>query len=443
MNLNPPNLRRLADVVDMLVDAKVGIVQHLEMVPCAPGEPDFFEFAARACNTEAFTRERNFGNTGGASASRDLAMAKAIGEAVERYCGAFFDVEELPLTSASAAPFRCVPPRDFALYSQAQYGEAGFPWVPFEETTPIRWVPAMDPLTGQTWHVPAAMVYVPYIFYEGSGDAPIVQPISTGLACHMSLAEAAVSGLCEVIERDAFTLTWQAGLALPQVRAETLSDANFDLVQRFVRAGNSVTILNATTDLGVPTFLSVLRGDTPARAALVVAGATDPDPERALCKSLDELEHTRRFSQQIKSNLPRLEREPDYGNIIDQVGHLNFWCDHENIGFANFLFASKKRIAFDEIQGIATGDSRRDLAQVAERARSLDHRALLVDLTTPDVASLGFSVVRALIPGLHPLFMGFRIRAAGGRRLWEVPQRLGYPGIARATGDNPYPHAYP
>jgi ribosomal protein S12 methylthiotransferase accessory factor len=68
---------------------------------------------------------------------------------------------------------------------------------------------------------------------------------------------------------------------------------------------------------------------------------------------------------------------------------------------------------------------------------------LLADVTTPDVRDLGLSVVRAVVPGSHPLFMGHALRARGGRRLWEVPQRLGHRGISPATGDNPAPHPYP
>jgi ribosomal protein S12 methylthiotransferase accessory factor len=52
-------------------------------------------------------------------------------------------------------------------------------------------------------------------------------------------------------------------------------------------------------------------------------------------------------------------------------------------------------------------------------------------------------VVRAIIPGFHPLFMGHKLRALGGSRLWQVPQSLGYQGINRDTGDNPAPHPYP
>jgi len=64
-------------------------------------------------------------------------------------------------------------------------------------------------------------------------------------------------------------------------------------------------------------------------------------------------------------------------------------------------------------------------------------------LTTEDIGSLGLEVVRAVVPGYHPLVVGHRIRALGGRRLWEVPQRLGFRGITKESGDYPFPHPYP
>ena len=435
--------RRLRDIVPSLVDERVGIVQQVFEVPREAGAPDFFHFASRACNTRAFTRQENFSTAGGASTDRETALAKAVGEAVERYCAAIYEVEELPLASAADAPFPCVPPEAFALYGAEQLARPGFPWAPFEPDTPVRWTPARDPLTGETRWVPAAMVYIPYLFYQGTGDAPVVQPISTGLACHVSPAAAAVSGLCEVVERDAFTIMWQARLGMPQIRVETLSDRNYDLVARFERTGATITLLWLTLDAGIPTVLAVLRSPSPVAPALAFAAATALDPEEAVRKSLEELAHTRRYSQQITTSLPRLVPEPGHANVVDQMGHLNFWCDHANAPLADFVFASSQRLEFDELPRPATGSPAGDLEVLCRRLEGVGHRVLIADVTTPDVRDLGLAVVRAVVPGFHPLFMGFGIRALGGRRLWEVPQKLGHRGITRAEGDNPYPHPYP
>jgi ribosomal protein S12 methylthiotransferase accessory factor len=109
--------RRLFDALEYILDERVGIVQFVLETSRQPGSPDFFHFFAQACNTRSFTEQTNFGKTGGASAERGAAMAKAIGEAIERYCGAIYDVTELPLYSYAGAPFRCVHPSEFALMS--------------------------------------------------------------------------------------------------------------------------------------------------------------------------------------------------------------------------------------------------------------------------------------------------------------------------------------
>jgi ribosomal protein S12 methylthiotransferase accessory factor len=100
-------------------------------------------------------------------------------------------------------------------------------------------------------------------------------------------------------------------------------------------------------------------------------------------------------------------------------------------------------VPFDSLPSPGTGNPAADLDLVVERIAATGHRPLAVDITPVDVAQAGLTVVRALVPGYHPLIMGYPIRAKGGRRLWSVPQALGYPGIDPATGDNPLPHPFP
>jgi ribosomal protein S12 methylthiotransferase accessory factor len=434
---------RLAQMVDYLVDDRVGIIRQVNEVPREAGTPDFFHVVAQACDTRAFTEEANFANSGGASVDRGEALAKAIGEAVERYCSAMFDPFQLPLFPSDDAPFPCTRPAEYALYSEAQLVDTDFPWAPFEPETPVRWTAAVDLCTGEQHYVPAAMVFIPYRYYLDTGEVPIVQPISTGLACHCSKAEATRAAICEVVERDAFTIAWQAMISAPHILVESLSDTNYRAVERFERTGSDVTLLNITLDAGIPTALAVLRSDAPAAPALVLAAASDPDPERAVRKSLEELAHTRRYSQQIKTRMPRLEADSPLINVNDQVDHLNFWTDQQHARLADFIFASSERVPFETLENLATGDAQRDVEMLVARINTVGHRVLVADVTTEDVADVGLSVVRAVIPGFHPLFMGHRLRALGGNRLWDVPQRLGYSGINRERGDNPAPHPYP
>ena len=277
-------------------------------------------------------------------------------------------------------------------------------------------------------------------FCTHCGEAPIASSISTGLACHCSIEEAAISAICEVIERDCFTITWQARLSWPRILPQTLHPDLQRILQRFERAYCFVSLMNITMDTGVPTFLAVGRGRS---APLVVAAATSLDPFEAARKVLEELAHTHTYCQYLRNEEPRLVPERTYKNIVTQRDHLNFWQDPAHQSFADFLTASNQTQDFHSLANLSSGDPRRDLQILISRIGSAGNRVLLNDLTTTDVREFGLAVVRAVIPGFHPLVIGHSFRALGGYRLWEIPQKLGHSGIDRKTGDNPLPHPYP
>jgi ribosomal protein S12 methylthiotransferase accessory factor len=427
--------------LDTLVDERVGIIRGLSEIPNQPGLPDFFHYVAEACDTSAFSNRKNFAVSGGVSSNRAVAMAKAIGEAVERYCCTFYDQQHLPLASSSSAQFTTVDPENFALFTPTQYSQPNFRYVPFTRETPIRWTEAKELYTGASMYVPACMVYMPYRFDRDVGEQPICQPISTGLACHCSWEEAVVSAICEVVERDAFTITWQAMLPVPSIRLESLSDRNQELVERFQRAGGSVRMLDITLDHGVPCILTVLTSDEPRAPALVVAASCAVNPEDAARKSLEELAHTHRAAMEFRATSPPFVPEPEYANVTDQKAHFRLYTQHGYQHLAHFLFSSNHSIDFGALPDISDSAPEQALRNLVGVIAKNNHKVLVTELTTDDVKQLGLSVARAIIPGFHPLFMGHYNRALGGTRLWSIPQALGYRGVTDT--DNPAPHPYP
>ena len=443
MNCLSEPLRCLAGVAPNLVDDTFGVIRYVRECPHDAGSPNFFQFYARACDTRGFCAQPNSADGGGASVDREKALAKAIGEAVERYCSAIYQREDFPLCSFNSAPFPCVSPDQFALYGQKQYAKRNFPFVPFENKTLVRWASALDLTTGETCHIPAAKVFVPYFFDKECGELPILQPISTGLACHVGPFRAAVSAVCEVIERDAFTITWQARMGRAKIATETLSKANINIAKRFEGMGRKVSLFNLTMDHGVPVILAVLRSTELDAPAMVFGLGSELNPENAIRKSLEELALCYRYCRLLKEAERRFIPSSDFMNVTDRDGHVAVYCNHANLHLADFLFESSQCIDCSEIENLATGDPKHDLAILVNRLSAINHHVLLADVTTADVHSLGLSVMRAIIPGFHPLAIGHHIRALGGRRLWEIPQQLGYKGIVKSTGDNPAPHPLP
>ncbi|MCC5905702.1 MAG: YcaO-like family protein [Balneolaceae bacterium] len=436
-------IRRLKDTLPDLLDPAVGIISGISEHAIEVDSPSFFRFNGLAANTEAFSEYKNFAVGGGAAITREIALAKTVGECIERYCAAIYDKTEFPLYTYEEAPFQCVHPAQFALFSEAQYRNPEFMFDEFHEHSPVRWVPAKNAVTGRQIYIPASMVYVPYFFYENGDETPIVQPISTGLSCHCSYEEVVIGGISEVIERDCFMITWQAKLSRDKIIISTLDNENRDLVERFEAVGYKIHLMDISNETGIPGILATGIHEETGFVPLVVAAAVSLNPGEAVRKALEELAHTERYAYQIKHELPRLKEIEDYDNVLGQVHHVNFWVNPKVSRHAEFLYASDVYKSFDEIPDYSQINPEADMHKLIEIITASGYDVLIRDITTPDVASLGFTVVRAVIPGYHPLFMGYHKRPMGGHRLYEIPQKLGYNGMKKGDGDNPYPHPFP
>ena len=433
-------LYRLLNSLNYLVDPRIGIIRYLKENPSDTGSPKLFHYDAGASDTRAFTGQSNFKRSGGVSSARSTAIAKAIGEGVERYCSAIYSREEFPLFSYSNAPVRCCDPETFALFSQNQYASENFNYIPFACDTVVRWTPAFDLTDNLPRYVPACAVYIPYEFKAGE-EAEILQPISTGLACHSSPTLAAISGICEVIERDAFTLTWQCKLRKPRIEHDSLSPSNKAIVRLFENAGYRISLLDITTDISVPVVLAVSQSSRHDNPPLVAAASASLSPEIAVRKSLEELEHTREYVQHIKSEVPRLARIENFENVHYQADHLNFWCDESNLKYADFLFEGPS-VSFAELKDLSSDSDVANLKTLRNLISARGLRILLCDLTTSDVKEIGLSVVRSVIPGMHPLVVGHKYRALGGHRIRAIESSLEpwqRVEIVREAAPHPYP----
>lgn len=436
-------IRRLTDTLPFLLDPKVGIITGVSEHPLEVDSPRFFRFNGSAANTEAFGEYRNFAIGGGAATTRELALAKTVGECVERYCAAIYDKNQFPLCSYNDAPFTCVHPKKFSLYSQEQYNHPEFDFDEFTEDAPVRWVQAKNQATGEHQAVPASMVFVPYFFYENGDETPIVQPISSGLSCHCSYEEAVVGGICEVIERDNFMITWQAKLSRRKIRKHSLSEKNKDLIQRFEEVGYEIHLMDISNETKITGILAVATGTKTNFVPLVVAASVALSPEEAVRKAIEELAHTERYAYQIRNELPRLEPHPEFDNVLGQVHHVNFWVNPAVSKHAEFLYNSDQWMNFNELVDYSQETPLEDMKSLVSIIKKSGYEVLVTDITTADIRSLGMTVIRAIIPGYHPLFMGYHKRPLGSERLWTIPQKLGFEGLVTGKADYPFPHPFP
>ena len=119
-------------------------------------------------------------------------------------------------------------------------------------------------------------------------ERPLKDLISTGLACGPTYANALLKALGEVVERDAYTITWQNRLPRPHIDLESVDDP---LICRFLRVLQRLAIqpraVYLTLDIPIPVFLIVMtRSDGPPWT--IVASGADLSPRHALLLALEE-----------------------------------------------------------------------------------------------------------------------------------------------------------
>jgi len=238
-------------------------------------------------------------------------------------------------------------------------------------------------------------------------------------------------------------LTWQAMLSPPKIRLDSLSSKNRNLIQRFQQAGRDIFILNITMDTGIPSVLAIQYSGQKVLPALTTSAAVALNPEEAIEKSLEELILTDTYMKKLITDIPVRMSLQDYYASNDKEDHMRYWCQQEHAHQADFLTASEKTMDFSELPCFSSTNNAETLKILVDQIHAAGYRVLVSNLTTEDIDSLGLSVVRVVIPGFQPLCMGYHQRVLGGKRLWEIPQKLGFKGITPETGDNPYLHPYP
>ena len=131
----------------------------------------------------------------------------------------------------------------------------GFKYAKPDMQTPIGWTRAVELPAGSEAFVPASLVYL-YFNTEGP-DGYFCPPTSNGLAAGPSLDSAVLSGLYELIERDAFLITWMNRLAVPRVDYSSMPGIAARIRSHYARFGIEALVYDITTDIGVPVMMAM------------------------------------------------------------------------------------------------------------------------------------------------------------------------------------------
>lgn len=380
--------------------------------------------------------------TGSSHWCRAAALAAAIGEAIERYAGSFVPEAGLVLASAGELGPEAVAPERFALFSEQQYRSRGFRFRPFRRDTVVSWVEGFALPGGERAYLPAQLVYMPWR-RRARAETPIGHATSSGLACGPTLEEAVLAGLLEVVERDAFMLTWHDRLSLPLL--DWSAHAELSRLDRryFAPTGLRYSAVDLSVFLDVPTVLGVVHGPPGQLGALGVGAGSAPAVEEAWRKALSEAFSVQRWVRDRALEEPELLGRPAE-EISSFDDHTLFYAAPARAARAAFLDASGERCSAADVAPLEGGNVLELIEALARRLAARGASAYAVDVTTPDVRGAGLHVVHAVAPELCPLDVVDRARFLGGERLYRAAFEAGLADRLLTPADlNPDPHPFP
>lgn len=413
---------------DLLVDPRTGIVTETQRYTNPPEWPSEFHLVTASVADVGHDRpwRADRVSTGTAYGSERRALMASIGEAVERYCGNFIPagLRRATWNALTDAGVRAVDPQQLRLFSKEQYDEPGFPFVPFDRDVAVCWVEGTDLVDSGATLVPASLVYINYL-YGPRATEPVTNFVAyAGLAAGPDRRTAETSAMEEIIERDAVELWWDSGEAarrvdLPRDLAAQMADCADPMLE--------YVVLEIPGPWRVPVMAVVARD--PVLDLVVLGSAARPDPAAAVLKAAGEAVSLRSLAKGLldpqggphtavaegivdgSALKPwRADRAylddyaDDFRDVTDLLCQAQIYLDPRTRPWTDRLFGEGAEVSLDDVG--------RRLAVDADPERLWRHyrdecvrvggaHPVSVDVTTPDIATAGLSVVRVTAPGTY------------------------------------------
>jgi len=314
----------------------------------------------------------------GKGASTEQAKVSAIMEALERYSGEVRGdsivrkgIEEMLASENAIDPRSLILPQSSAsLVMQRNVG----------------WVKGFDLMEKEDVFVPASAVFHPY---NSRLDLPLFRTNTNGLASGNTMEEAVVHALCEVVERDAWSICEAKRRPVADIEPPTDDALIRSMIQRFTSQGIELHLKDLTSDVGLPTFAAAADDVRLQDPALLCLGmGTHLSPRITVIRALTEVAQSR------LTQIHGAREDTTRGGPARQLGY-------ERLKRLNSMWfgPARKKEELSSIHGYDTPDLYEDLMIVLEHLKGRGFRkAVAVDLTRKE---LGVPVVRVIVPGME------------------------------------------
>ena len=347
-----------------------------------------------------------------------------------------------------------VDPTCFGVQDPTFYDHSAFQLVPYSPALDMGWVWGYSVQSSKPVLVPEQAAYYNMRPRTRAENAEFYcYESSNGCALGTGLTEAVLHGLFEVIERDAFLLTWYAQLSVPEIILDDFSHPLVGfLLDKVEAAGYRMQVFNTTNDFGVPSMWALATSTDATRPMSYSAAGAHLNPERALLAAMIETTVNVAFRKEYDENrqvqLRGMLVDPTEVRTLDD--HVDLYTMPEAFNRLSFLLRSDRpraRLAdtFNDDERWQSPDLTACLQALASEIVNLGLDVIVVDQTPPEQHAFGLRTVKVLVPGALPMTFGHVYhRTLGLPRLLSAPVVLGHRSSPLAYEElDIAPHPFP
>ncbi|NQS89166.1 YcaO-like family protein [Patescibacteria group bacterium] len=370
---------------------------------------------------------------GSVARHKKISRKKAVGESVERYCASLYLKKQLKFGSYKKLKFGAINPENWIMFSQKQYRNHSFPYECFSEDSELFWKNGFMLKTKEKVYLPASFIYIRYSFDQGESGIGVYP--TTGLACGNKKRDILLSGICENIERDACVLMWLYKIS-PRRVINIKDQAINSILSGFKKIGIDVFLFEVSLDINIPTVLAIGLNKKEDGPKMFIGSASKPIIKKAILRALEELTQGFTWSY-LMDRHSNFDFGKNFKNITHFEHHALFNSTARDMSSMNFILNTKRVLNYEDLKQRALS-----FKEIVDEIDGLGYKSVVVDLTTPDVASMELRVFKTLITGLQPLNANHNTPFLDNRRIRRVKRYLKMNNIRHSEKVNSYPHPF-
>lgn len=434
--------------IDLLLPEN-GVVRYYMNNPPYYDEPKVYGFATLLNKSSSVKKyhqrvapEIFIGFAGGASLDKNRALWKVIGESVERFALFMNERESIKgsFEKLLSKGKNLLDP-DKIFYSTIKNQPQS------KKKTILDWISGYDLTNQKKCLIPTQLVAVPY--WDSGKEIIWRAPITTGAATGSSIESAIFSGLCEVIERDAFMVSWLKQLQLKKITFDkkeiaSVKDNNYVLLTKTLESIHRYNLFPEfyllPNDTELPSVMCILKDKTKIGPPLTIGLDTDLSIIKTMLGALEECLQLRPWVRQLynsNKDKPKKKISFDIGNLEERA---SLWTNNRSINILNKWLDKSETIALNNLLKKKKPKRLQDIISSISKNNSTVYFTDLTQYTPKIVSQKNLFAVKVIVPEYQPLYLIERFADHVFERLESAENRLQSKSLLRKNSLQKYPH---